>query len=108
MFSIMADECVDMSNHEQPAICFRSVDLDIEVHEEFLGVYQIPDITAATIVQVLKDCFVRMNLQWNRCRGQCYDGASNMTGCRCGVGTQILATEPKALDTHLIWPCVTQ
>ena len=41
-----------------------------------------------------------MNLQWNRFRGQCYDGASYMTGCRTGVATQILTIEPRALLTH--------
>lgn len=99
-FTIMADECVDLSNAEQLTICFRWVDSDLEVHEEFAGLYQIPDITADTIVHVLKDCLTRMNLQWSRCRGQCYDGAANMSGHRSGVSTQILSLEPRALYTH--------
>ena len=37
MFAIMADECVDISNREQLSICFRWVDSDLEVHEEFVG-----------------------------------------------------------------------
>ena len=100
MFAIMADECVDISNREQLSICFRWVDSDLEVHEEFVGLYQIPDIAANTIVQALKDCLLRLNLQWNRCRGQCYDGASVMAGHKNGVATQILAVEPRALYTH--------
>ena len=90
-FTIMADECTDISNHEQLVICFRWVDSDhdLKVHEEFVGLYQIADISADTIVQALKDCLVRMNLQWNRCRGQCYDGAANMAGLRNGVAAQI-------------------
>ena len=62
-FTIMADECTDMSNHEQLIICFHWVDIDLEVHEEFVGLYQLPDISANTIVQALKDCLVRMSLQ---------------------------------------------
>ena len=85
MFTIMADECTDMSNCEQLAICFRWVDTDLEVHEMFVGLYQIDGISANTIVETLKDCLVRMNLQWNRCRGQCFDGAANMAGCKNGV-----------------------
>lgn len=27
-------------------------------------------------IKVLKDCLLCMNLQWNRCREQCYNGAS--------------------------------
>ena len=51
-------------------------------------------------MQSLQDCLICMNLQWNRCRGQCYDGASNMAGSRNGVATQILTREPRALYTH--------
>ena len=43
-------------NQEQLTMFFHWVDLDLEVHEDFVGVYQIPDITANTIVQALKDC----------------------------------------------------
>ena len=68
-FTIMADECTDLSNHEHLVICFRWVDADLEVHEEFAGLYHIPDTSADTIVQALRDCLLRMNLQWNRCRG---------------------------------------
>ena len=89
-----------MSNKEQLAICSRWVSTDLEVHEEFVGLYEIDDISANTIVQSLQDCLIRMNLQWNRCREQCYDCASNMAGSRNGVATQILTSEPRALYTH--------
>ena len=58
VFSVMADECVDMSNQEQLTMCFRWVDSDLEVHEDFVGVYQIPYITANTTIQALKDCLI--------------------------------------------------
>ena len=35
-FTIMADECVDGANKEQLALCFRYVDEDVRVHEEFI------------------------------------------------------------------------
>ena len=96
----MADECVDISNHEQLVICLRWVDHCLDVHEDFLGLYHIADTSANTITAAIKDCLVRMNLQWNRCRGQCYDGAASMAGCRTGVASQILALESRALYTH--------
>ena len=34
------------------------------------------------------------------CRGQCYDGASAMAGCKTGVATSIRAKQPSALYTH--------
>ena len=39
VFTIMAGECTDISNHEQLMICFRWVDTDLEVREEFVGLY---------------------------------------------------------------------
>lgn len=36
----------------------------------------------------------------SRCRGQCYDGAANMSGRRTGVATQIQLDEPRAIYLH--------
>ena len=96
----MADECTDSANNEQLVICFRWVDHKLEVHEDFVGLYSIPNVSASTIFSVINDCLMRMNLQWNRCRGQCYDGAANMAGVRNGVATRVLRVEPRALYTH--------
>ena len=49
-YSIMVDECVDSSNKEQLVICFRYVSDALEVNEDFVGFYQIPNISADTIV----------------------------------------------------------
>jgi len=49
-FSVMADECVDCTNNEQLAVCFRYVDDNMFVHEEFIGLYQCASITADAIV----------------------------------------------------------
>ena len=35
-------------------------------------------IAADSLVSMIKDVPLRMNLQLNNCRGQCYDGAANM------------------------------
>ena len=99
-FTLMTDECVDRANKEQLAICFRYVDKNLEVHEEFIGLYECANITADTIVKVLKDTLLRLNLQLSRCRGQYYDGGSNMAGSKNGVKAQILREEPQALFTH--------
>ena len=41
-----------------------------------------------------------MNLRLENCRGQCYDGASNMKGSNSGVETLLLKDEPRAIYTH--------
>ena len=67
-----------MSNNEQLVICFCLVDDELQVHEEFIGLYSVTDTSAQTLVAVIKDCLLRLNLQFNRCRGQCYDAAWGM------------------------------
>ena len=99
-YSIMGDECTDISNKEQFALCFRSVDYDIYVHEDFFGLYQVPDITADTLVLAIKDMLIRINLSLQQCRGQCYDGVTNMSGNLGGVVNQITNEEKRALFCH--------
>ena len=43
---------------------------------------------------------VALNLDIHRLRGQCYDGASTMSGAKSGVAKQILEEEPRAFYTH--------
>ena len=78
VFAQEADEVTDSANKEQVIICLRWVDSQLEPHEEFIGLYHVDDITTATIVHVLKDTILRLNLSMSMCRAQCYDGASNM------------------------------
>ena len=45
----------------------------------------MPSIDAAMLVSVIKDVFLRMNISFDKLRGQCYDGASAMSGNKKGV-----------------------
>ena len=76
------------------------VDDELNVHKEFMGLYEVPSIEASSLVFVIKDTLVRMNLSLAKARGQSYDGASNMSGIRSGVAKQIQDEEPRALFTH--------
>ena len=62
--------------------------------------YQTESISANSLVAVIKDVLLRLNLKLENCRGQCYDGASNMKGHISGVSTQLLQDEPRAIYTH--------
>ena len=67
-FTIMVDECTDSANHEQLAVCLRLVDHDLEIYQEFFGLYEIPDVAAVTIIVfVITDTLIRMNLNISRC-----------------------------------------
>ena len=96
----MVDETTDMSNTEQMVICLRYVDDNLEVHEEFIGLYSLESTSAEYITSVIGDILLRMNLKIENCRGQCYDGASSMSGQRSGVAKRITELEHRALYTH--------
>ena len=95
-FALEADEVTDSANKEQVIICLRWVDSQLEPHEEFIGLYYVDDITTATIVHVLKDTVLRLNLSMLMCRAQCYDGASNMKK----AAKEIKVLEPCTLYLH--------
>ena len=50
--SIMIDKTTDVSNQEQVTIVMRRVDEDLEVYEEFLGLYQVASIGADSLAAV--------------------------------------------------------
>ena len=80
--TIMIDETTDVSNKEQVVVCFRWVDAKLYSHEEFVGLYQVDSTQASVLVSVIHDVSI------TKIRGQCYDGASSMSGVRGGVATQ--------------------
>lgn len=100
LFTIMVNRTSDISNTEQLVFCLRDVDEDLTTHEEFIGVYDMDSTTAENITRVIQDILLRLSLQMSSCRGQCYDGAGCMAGCRTGVATTIQQQEPRALYTH--------
>ena len=96
----MCDEYTDCSNKKQLSFCIRTVDERLNVEKSFLGFYEVNNIKSDTLVAAIKDILLRFYLPIEACRGQTYDGASNMLGKKSGVATQISALQPKALATH--------
>ena len=76
------------------------MDEQLEAQEDFFGFYNIPDIGAETIVSAVKDVLLKLQLPLANCRGQCYEGASNMLGHRAGVAKRIQDLQLKAYPTH--------
>ena len=58
------------------------------------------NIKSDTTVVLVKDVLTRFNIPLLNCRGQCYDGASNMTGDKRGNTSQILQEYPLAFLTR--------
>ena len=49
-FTIMVDKSTDFANKEQVVICLRWVDDNLDAHEEFISIYEVDNISAATLV----------------------------------------------------------
>ena len=81
----MVDETADISNREQAVIVLRWVASDFQVYKDFIGLYAVDDIKAATLAAIVEDCLTRLNLAITKICGQCYDGASAMSRCKSGL-----------------------
>ena len=78
---------------------------DYVIHEDFIGMVHVPDITAAMLTAIIK-YVLRCVLPLDNCRGQAYDGASNMMGRLTGVAKQIQNEYPAALRVHCLAHCL--
>ena len=99
-YAIICDKYTDISNKEQLTLCLWWVDEIFNIHEDFLGFYELENIKSDTIVSAIRDVLLRTHISLDNCRGQCYDGASNMLGKKSGVAKEILDIQPKAFATH--------
>ena len=99
-YSVMIDETTDVSNVEQVVVCFRWVSENFDVHEDFVGLYEVESTGAERLYQVITDVMLRLNLTASKVRGQCYDGASAMSGKKSGVAARMQVVEPRAVYTH--------
>ena len=66
----------------------------------FHSFYETANTSAETLFQLLNDVLIRLALPVTKCRGQCYDGAANMSGVRTGLQARMQELEPRALYVH--------
>ena len=100
-YTIMADKCTDVVNKEQFTICIRWVGQDLQDHKDFIGLYEVSSINADCLTEAIKDTLLQIGVKISDCRGQCYDGASNMSGIKNGVATQIYSQGGEAWSVGL-------
>ena len=74
----MFNNCADITNKEEPVICFRWVDKNLQVHEDFVGLHPVSDTKADTKVKISFDNIQRMGLKIENARGKCYDETSTL------------------------------
>ncbi|XP_065900823.1 zinc finger MYM-type protein 1-like [Dysidea avara] len=102
-YSVIVDEATDVSHNEQMSMSLRWTDDNYETHESNVGLVQLPDTKAQTIFSAVKDTLISTcSLSINQCRGQAYDGASNMSGINNGVQALFKAEVEQALYVHCL------
>ena len=79
-FAIIVDETTDITRREQKSICLRFVTEKFTVKEVFVGLYETDLTTGERLASLILDALQRLELPITSLRGQCYDGASNMSG----------------------------
>lgn len=98
-FSILADECEDISTKEELTICFRWIK-EGKPEEHFLNILRIRSLDAATIADAICSFMESNNLDYSKMIGQGYDGAATFAGCKTGVQQRMRVHAPHAMYIH--------
>ena len=101
-YAIIGDETRDASGAEQFALSLRWVGSDYTIYEDFVGLIQVDQTDAKTLMETIKSALIALNITLDNCRGQAFDGASNMAGHLNGVATRIIKEAPKAHYIHCL------
>jgi hypothetical protein len=102
-YTILADECSDVSNTEQISVSVRYVIKEEGQHvvkEHFIAFIPTRDTTGETLSKKITDKLQELGLDDCTIVGQGYDGASNMKGHIRGVQARILQDHPSATYVH--------
>ena len=68
--AVMVDESTDKSSKEHLTLVLRWISENFVVSEEFVGLYYLSAIDAQSIVEVMKDAFIRFQIPQTKIRGQ--------------------------------------
>ena len=98
-YSIIADEVTDIGNKEQLSLSLQYV-FDEQVQEVFIDYVEVERITGTVLANAILQNLEAWGLSPLNMRGQCYDGASSMSGARCGCRAIIQQKAPMALYIH--------
>ena len=95
-YSIIADEVTNAANHEELSLVFRYVHNE-ENREVFV---EVERITGRMLGEAILNWLEAHYISPADMRGQCYDGASSMSGARSGVKAVVQEAAPKAMYCH--------
>ena len=98
-YVVIADEVTDVSNKEQLSLTLRYISNGV-VRESFLDFIDVERITGRALGQAILYWLESNGLLAVDVQGQCFDGASNMSGARSGCQAVIQQQAPKAVYVH--------
>ena len=102
-FALMCDETTDISVSKEVIVYARYLNSDRKVCTSFVGMIEISDGTAKTILNALKRLCERENLDMaNKLAAFGSDGAAVMIGSRGGVATLLKETTPWMISNHCV------
>lgn len=100
-WSLMVDEARDVSRKEQLSFSVRYLSRKTGlVCEKSLATCHLTSFDANALVEAINKIRTNIELEWERCVGQCYDGASVMSGAYSGVQAKIKEIAPWITYTH--------
>ncbi|CAI6345368.1 unnamed protein product [Macrosiphum euphorbiae] len=96
----MVDETKDLSKKEQMSFLIRFVDKESNICERSIGCYHMANSNAESLASEIIKILSINKLDIMNCIGQCYDGASVMSGQYSGVQERIRSKVPHAIYVH--------
>ena len=102
---IMMDEASDAGHKEQVSVVVRYVDVSFVIQERLVNIGCTDSTDAEALLQILLNSIEKVGLTIDKLVGQCYDGASNMSGAIAGVQAKVKALQPRAIYTHCYTHC---
>ena len=98
-FSVLADDCEDISTAEELSICCRWI-TNGKPEEHFVTLLHITATDSATISNAICSYLESKNLDYHKLVGQGYDGAATFAGEHNGVQRRIRAHAAHSIYIH--------
>ena len=102
-FALLIDETTDVAVINELIIYARYLGSDRKVHTSFLGIIEIPDGCAQTILSAIRELCEKYELDLSgKLVAFGSDGAAVMIGCRSGVSTLLKQISPWVIANHCV------
>ena len=98
-FAVIVDETPDISHKEQLSITVRYVHGQ-NVEERLLSVKSVDETSSEILFKTVCEALKEHDIDVKNLRGQCYDGASNVSGCYTGLQARLKELSPSAMFVH--------